>query len=142
MPLGTGVDRFKGSFEHLDVLLLDEEEARRISRKNRVQDAIESLLRNGPRIVAVKLGRRGCTVGYGDRIRRIRAYQVKVVSTIGAGDAYDAAFILGSLQKWSVEKTACFANVVAAISTTKYGCMTAIPGAKTAETISQKYYRD
>jgi len=131
---------FQGILEHLDVLLLDEEEARRISRRKRVQDAIESLLRNGPRIVAVKSGRRGCTVGYEDRIRRIKAYQVKIASTIGAGDAFDAAFIYGSLKNWSVEKTACFANVIAAISTTQYGCMTAIPTAKTAEKISQAYY--
>jgi 2-dehydro-3-deoxygluconokinase len=133
---------FKGVLEHLDLLLVDEEEARKISQRKRVQDAIESLLRNGPRVVAVKSGRRGCTVGFGDRIRDIRAYKVKNVSTIGAGDAFDAAFIYGSLQNWSVEKTACFANIVAAISTTQYGCMTAIPGAKRAEKISQAYYRN
>ena len=133
---------FQGILEHLDVLLLDEEEAKNISQRKRVNDAIESLLRNGPRIVAVKSGRMGCTVGYGDRIRSIRAYKVKNVSTIGAGDAFDAAFIYGLLQNWSVEKTACFANVVAAISTTQYGCMTAIPRAKTAEKISRGYYHN
>ena len=132
----------QGILEHLDVLLLDEEEARKISQRTRVNDAIESLMRNGPRIVAVKSGRMGCTVGYGGRIRRFRAYSVKNVSTIGAGDAFDAAFIYGSLKNWSVEKAACFANVVAAISTTQYGCVTAIPRAKTAEKISQTYYRN
>jgi len=131
---------FQGILEHLDVLLLDEVEARKISQRKRMQDAIENLLRSGPRIVAVKSGRRGCTVGYGDRIRTIRAYKVKSVSTIGAGDAFDAAFIYGSLKNWSVEKAACFANVVAAISTTQYGCMMAIPRAKIAEKISQEYY--
>ena len=133
---------FQRILKHLDVLLVDEEEVRKISQRKRVQDAIESLLRSGPRIVAVKSGRRGCTIGYGDRIRSIRAYEVKDVSTIGAGDAFDAAFIYGSLQNWNVERTARFANVVAAISTTQYGCMTAIPRAKTAEKISQAYYRN
>jgi sugar/nucleoside kinase (ribokinase family) len=133
---------FQGILENLDILLLDEEEARKISQRKRIQDAIESLLRRGPRIVAVKSGPRGCTVGYGDRIQTISAYKVKNISTIGAGDAFDAAFIYGSLKNWSVEKTARFANVVAAISTTQYGCMTAIPRAKTAERISKTYYRD
>jgi len=132
---------FQGILEHLDVLLLDEEEAKRVSRKGSVDDAVECLLRGGPRIVAVKAGARGCVVGYGGRIRRVRGYRIKRVSTIGAGDAFDAAFIFGSLQNWSVEKTARFANVVAAISTTEYGCMTAIPAAKIAEQISQTYYR-
>jgi len=124
----------------LDVLLLDEEEARRISRRKRIPDAIECLLKEGPRMVAVKSGVRGCVVGYGDRIRNIRAYEVIPVSTIGAGDAFDAGFIYGSLQKWDVEKTARFANVVAAISTTQYGCMTAFPRGRTVESLSQAYY--
>jgi sugar/nucleoside kinase (ribokinase family) len=130
---------FERILEHLDVLLLDEEEAKRISRRNRILDAVESLLNDGPRIVAVKSGAKGCTVGYGDRIHHVRAYKAKPVSTIGAGDAFDAAFIFGSLKNWSVEKTARFANVVAAVSTTQYGCMTAIPSAKTAEMLSESY---
>jgi len=140
---GVWAKPFEGILEHLDVLLLDEEEARRISRRERTLDAVDKLLlTNGPRIVAVKLGAKGCIVGYADRIRHIRAYKVTPVSTIGAGDAFDAAFIFGSLKNWSVEKTGRFANVAAAISTTQYGCMTAIPRAKTVEKLSRAYYGD
>jgi fructokinase len=137
---GAWAKPFHGILEHLDVLLLDEEEARRISRRNNVSDAVESLLKAGPRIVAVKSGARGCTVGWDGRIRRVKGYTVKPVCTIGAGDAFDAAFIFGSLRRWSVEKTARFANVVAALSTTKYGCMMAIPKARIAERLSNAYY--
>jgi len=137
---GVWAQPFEGVLEHLDVLLLDEEEAKRISRKKRILDAVEDLLKDGPRIVAVKSGKRGCTVGYGDRIRNFMAYKVTPVSTIGAGDAFDAAFIFGSLNNWNVEKTARFANVVAAISTTRYGCMNAIPSAVAAGEVSETYY--
>jgi sugar/nucleoside kinase (ribokinase family) len=137
---GAWAQPFERILEHLDVLLLDVEEAKRISRRKRTTDAIERLLKDGARVVAVKSGARGCTVGYGDRIHNFRAYSVTPVSTIGAGDAFDAAFIFGSLQNWSVEKTARFANVVGAISTTQYGCMTAIPKARTAEKLSRTYY--
>jgi sugar/nucleoside kinase (ribokinase family) len=137
---GVWAKPFERILEHLDILLVDEEEARRISRKQRILDAVENLLKGGPQIVAVKSGERGCTVAYGDRIRRIRAYKVTPLSTIGAGDAFDAAFIFGSLKNWTVEKVARFANTVAAISTTRYGCMTAIPLAKTAEKLSEAYY--
>jgi sugar/nucleoside kinase (ribokinase family) len=136
---GAWARPFERVLEHLDVLLLDDEEARRISGRNRIPDAVENLLKDGPRIVVVKSGAKGCTVGYADRIRNIRAYKVTPVSTIGAGDAFDAAFIFGLLSDWSVEKTARFANVVAAISTTRYGCMTAIPGARVAEKLSEAY---
>jgi len=132
---------FKGLLEHVDLLLLDEEEARRISGRNRISDAVERLLKEGTRLVAVKLGAKGCMIGCADHIYRIGAHSVKPVSTIGAGDAFDAAFIFGYLKNWSVEKTGRFANVVAAISTTQYGCMNAIPRAKAAEKLSEKYYR-
>jgi len=131
---------FQGILGHLDLLLLDEEEAKKVSRRHRVVDAIENLLKGGPRIVAVKAGRRGCVVGEGDRIRAIRPYRTNPISTIGAGDAFDAAFIYGFLEDWALEKTARFANVAAAISTTEYGCATAIPRAKIVEGISERYY--
>jgi sugar/nucleoside kinase (ribokinase family) len=137
---GVWAKPFEGILEHLDALLLDEEEAKRISGRKHVSDAVEVLLKNGPRIVAAKSGAKGCTVGYADRIHNVKAYKVEPVSTIGAGDAFDAAFIFGCLQNWKADKVARFANVVAAISTTQYGCMNAIPKARTAEKLSEKYY--
>ena len=131
---------FEGVIQHLDILLLDEEEAKKISQRKRVPDAVEGILNEGTRIVAVKSGARGCIVGYEDRIRSVKPYNVRPVSTIGAGDAFDAAFIYGSLQDWDIEKTARFANFVAAISTTQYGCMNAIPKARIAEKLSQAFY--
>lgn len=137
---GKWSEPFQGILEHLDVLLLDEEEAKKVSRRKRIVDAVEKLLKDGARVVAVKAGKEGCIVGQHGRVRAIRCFKAKPVSTIGAGDAFDAAFIYGSLQNWSVEKTGQFSNVVAAISTTKLGCMTAIPRAETAERISESYY--
>jgi len=137
---GIWAKPFEGILEHLDVLLLDEEEAKRISRRDRTLDAVEKLMTNGPRMVAVKLGAKGCIVGCADRIHHISAYKVTPVSTIGAGDAFDAAFIFASLKNWNVEKAARFANVAAAISTTRYGCMNALPGAKIVEGLADTYY--
>ena len=126
--------------QYLDLLLLDEEEARRVSRRNHIHDAIEHLLRRGAGIVAVKSGARGCVVGQGDELFKVQAYRARPVSTIGAGDAFDAAFIYGLLQKWDLRKTAQFANVAGAISTTEFGCMTAIPKARVVERICESYY--
>lgn len=133
---------FKGVLEHLDLLLLDEEEAKKVSRKKRLVDAIEKLQKDGAGVVAVKTGSKGCVVGNGGRIRTIAPFKTKPVSTIGAGDAFDAAFIYGSLQGWSIEKKGLFANAVAAISTTRLGCMTAIPSAESAERLVRSHYRN
>ena len=70
----------------------------------------------------------------------VRSFTTRPVSTIGAGDAFDAAFIYGLLRKWSVRRTAEFANTVGALSTTEYGCMTAIPRSDVVERIARRYY--
>ena len=137
---GEWSEPFNGILEHVDLLLLDEEEAKKISRRKRVIDAIEALLKAGSRVVAVKAGRKGCIVGGDGRIRTIRPYETRPICTIGAGDAFDAAFIYGSLRAWNLSKIGQFANVVAAISTRTIGCMEAIPRAAVARKISESYY--
>jgi len=132
---------FEGILEHLDVLLLDEVEAKRISRKRNTLDAVERLLSEGCATVAVKAGKKGCIIGDRGRILSTRRFKTKPVSTIGPGDAFDAAFLYGLLKDWTVEKTAKFSNVVAALSMTKLGCMTAIPRAEVAQKIAVSYYR-
>jgi sugar/nucleoside kinase (ribokinase family) len=133
---------FEGVLEHLDLLLLDEVEVRKISGKKRTPDAVEYLFGQGVSTIAVKAGRRGCIVGEHGRIRSVGAFRTKPVSTIGAGDAFDAAFIYGHLHHWPIEKTARFSNVVAALSMMKLGCVTAIPRAKEAEKIVKAHYTD
>jgi len=133
---------FEGILEHLDLLLLDEVEARKISRRKHTLDAVEYLVGQGVSTVAVKAGKRGCIIGEHNRIHSVKAFKTKPISTIGAGDAFDAAFIYGSIHGWPVEKTARFSNAIAALSMTKLGCMTAIPKAKDAERIVKAYYQD
>ena len=132
---------FQGILEHLDVLLLDEVEARKISRKRRTLDAVETLLSRGCAKVVVKAGKKGCIIGDQARVLSVRPVKTKPVSTIGPGDAFDAAFIYGLLQGWTVERIAEFSNVVAALSMTKLGCMTAIPKGTVAEKIAKSHYR-
>jgi len=131
---------FEELFDQLDVLLLDETEARLISGRKRSIDAVKHLLEKGVGIVAVKIGRKGCVVGTKKQTFAVNAFESKTVSTIGAGDAFDAAFIYGVLKDWNLEETAQFANVVAGLSTTQLGCMTAIPRAGVARRLAERYY--
>jgi ribokinase len=55
------------------------------------------LLQEGVHIVAVKLGARGCYVTDGVEAHRLDAYEVPVVDTTGAGDAFGAGFLYGLL---------------------------------------------
>ena len=132
---------FRGVFEQLHVLLLDEVEAIRISKKKRLIDAIEYLHREGVQTVAVKAGRKGCLVSGGGKLYSVRGIKPKVVSTIGAGDAFDAAFMYGVLRNWPLRKVAEFSNAAAGVSTTQMGCATAIPHAEKLMRLVRAHYR-
>jgi 5-dehydro-2-deoxygluconokinase len=70
----------------------------------------------------------------------VKGLRPKVVSTIGAGDAFDAAFIYATLRNWPLRKVAEFSNAAASMSTTKLGCATAIPNAGELERLVDRYY--
>jgi 2-dehydro-3-deoxygluconokinase len=50
-----------------------------------------------------------------------------LVDSIGAGDAFDAAFLLGLLEGWPLERTARFAAVTAGFTVGGVGGSSAMP---------------
>ena len=119
----------KKILKHVDLLLVDEEEAKRISGAQLINAASKALRELGPEIVAIKMGKEGCFVLSKEGQIKVPAVRVSSICTVGAGDAFDSAFILGALNRWEIGKTARFANSVAALSTTKLGCSTALSSA-------------
>ena len=58
----------------------------------------------------VTLGARGCALLAGDDFVEAPGVQVAVVDTVGAGDAFAAAFVHGLASGWPAETIADFAN--------------------------------
>ncbi len=56
----------------------------------------------GVKIVAVKLGSKGCYVTDGQEKLRVEPFKVKAVDTTGAGDAFCAGFLYGLINKKSL----------------------------------------
>ncbi len=52
---------------------------------------------------------------------RASAFAVPVVDPSGAGDAFDAGYIYGTLQGWSLARTLTFASAIGASACTKLG---------------------
>jgi sugar/nucleoside kinase (ribokinase family) len=109
------------AMETVDVFLPNETEAKAISRKRDAKSALLELQKSIP-TVAVKLGEDGAIAKQaGNPIIQQPALAVKVVDTVGAGDSFDAGFIYGYLNGWSLAETLEFAVACGSISTTKAG---------------------
>lgn len=89
--------------------------------------AAQVLLQTGARLVVTTLGERGCKCFTAKGQWHVPGFQVSVVDTTGAGDAFHGAFIYGLLQGWPLEDTATFANAVAALNSTALGGRAGLP---------------
>lgn len=84
----------------------------------------------GIKIVAVKLGDKGCFVTDGEEQLKIEPFKVKAVDTTGAGDAFCAGFLYGLINKKSFYECGQIANFVGSRSVTAMGARAGLPYAK------------
>jgi sugar/nucleoside kinase (ribokinase family) len=83
----------------------------------------EELLSSGVEIVALKQGAQGSTIYSSRGALRIPAFTVTEVDPTGAGDCYDAAFLVGIDAGWPIDRVGLFANAAGALATTRLGPM-------------------
>jgi fructokinase len=68
----------------------------------------------GVKTICVTLGSKGCAVFTDGSLRDFPGYRVAVADTVGAGDAFAAAFLHGLHLGWPIERIATFANSLGA----------------------------
>lgn len=85
------------------------------------------LVKEGVRLVAVKLGEKGCYVTDGRGEYLIDAYRVRVVDTTGAGDAYCAGFLYGLVMGRDLYTCGRLGNFVASRKIGKIGAREGLP---------------
>jgi len=109
-----------------DVFLPNENEALALTGAASVESAAEMLCKKCG-TVALKLGAQGALTYREEGIVRVPALKLQVVDTVGAGDTFDAGFIYGWLEGWSLEKTLSLAAACGSLSTRAAGGTAAQP---------------
>ncbi len=71
--------------------------------------------------ICVTLGSDGCAIFDGETLRSFPGFTVNVVDTVGAGDAFAAAFLHGLGAGWPLEENAAFANALGALVASRAG---------------------
>lgn len=105
---------------YLDILLPNDDEVRRIARRDTVEEALDVLSATVP-LIAVKCGRHGAIVQQGSRRVTVPALTIDPVDTIGAGDSFNAGFLAAWLAGATPEICAHAGNITGALSTQKPG---------------------
>lgn len=110
-----------------DIVFCNEEEMAMLVDAPDVSVAISRLMAYGPKIVVLKLGKRGARVFEKDRVISAPSFEVRVVSGLGAGDAFASGFCYGLLRGWDLSRCARFASAAGAIVATRLSCSEAMP---------------
>jgi fructokinase len=71
--------------------------------------------------MCVTLGSRGCAVFHKGTLHCSAGFEVKLVDTVGSGDAFAAGFLHGYELKWTMEQTLTFANALGALVASRSG---------------------
>ena len=117
-------DRWSGDLEntlpHIDVLLLNEREAMRMSHADDLETALTWLAEKVDTVV-VKRGGSGAVATQGGQRFSAPAVPVEVVDPVGAGDSFDAGYLHQFLSGAAVADCLAYGNVCGALSTTRCG---------------------
>jgi ribokinase len=103
-----------------------------VNDRNSAEEAARLLLKRGAKNVVITLGEKGALVVNDKDAKHIDAYQVKVVDTTAAGDAFIGGFASrvlesGSLLSEKLVEAVRYANACGALATTRFGAQPSLP---------------
>ncbi len=106
---------------HCDMLILNLEEARELTKMKDIEFILEDL-ESLVDIVVLTMGGEGCIVSNKDKRIMIPALRVEnVVDTTGAGDAFSAGFLKGFVERLGLEECARIGHKVASEVIRRFG---------------------
>lgn len=109
MNPGSQELEMKSLFKHVDVLLLNKEEAEILSgRDDSVNNIIKQLCKLGPKVIAITDRANKVFVYSNGFLYYAKPYNVKVESTLGAGDAFCSGFVAALVKNKSIEEAINF----------------------------------
>ncbi|MFB6246446.1 MAG: carbohydrate kinase family protein [Candidatus Pacearchaeota archaeon] len=98
------ISKVKKLLKKIDVLSLNKEEAKLLTKETKENKIINSLLNLGPKIVCITNGSSEGLVSNGIKIYKFQPPKIKVKECTGAGDTFAASFITGIIKNKTIEE--------------------------------------
>ncbi len=125
IPAGSSspIEDIRQALLYTDLFLPNDDEARALTGRSDPLEQAEILARfnpDGP--IVITQGSGGALARRRSEILRAGAFKVDSIDQSGSGDAFDAGFLVGMLEGWSLEDSLRFASAVGASCTRALGC--------------------
>lgn len=124
LPSDQAREAFRPFLFAADVILPTAEELLLLTNQTSLENALDALLTDNPeRLIVIKQGPEGCTVYSRFGAEPVAGFTVEEVDPTGAGDCFDAAFLVKWLGGSLPTEAARFANACGALAVTVRGPM-------------------
>lgn len=125
-PITDEIKKF--DYDKIDLLLLNEHEAKAISGKEGLDENIEFFKKTYPKLkLVITLGKAGSIYISKDELIRQKAYKVKAIDSTGAGDTFTGFFVANFYAGKDINTCLELATRASALSVTKKGASVSIP---------------
>jgi len=126
------IDEAKEALEEIidciDIIMLNcVHDAEWLIDQNSPDKIIKYFWDKGISTVAVKMGRKGCVIGYNGEISTIPPIEAEVVDSTGAGDAFNGGFLHGIACGYTPFESAKLAVIVASEQIKSLGAVKSLP---------------
>jgi 2-dehydro-3-deoxygluconokinase len=118
---------YKEILPSVDILLTGLDEIRLITEKDSQDDLSALAHEYNIRDLVIKDGGNGSMLYRDGEWTKEKAFDIKVIDTVGAGDGFDAGYVFGFLNNYNPKELLRFANGVGALVTTVSGDNEGLP---------------
>lgn len=125
--MDTALETLHEVIKQIDVLLINDEEARQLSGEYSLVKASEYILARGPKYLVIKKGEHGALLFYGDQVFFAPALPLaEVFDPTGAGDTFAGGFMgyltqTGDLSFENMKRAVIFGSAMASFCVEKFG---------------------
>lgn len=134
LDAGTFTPRIEELLNLTDILIASEYFARKVTNKTDLNLALIDLLQYGARVTGITLGEGGSIFWNDGEILHCPIFELPVVDTTGAGDAFHAGFEFQYLHTSDLISCAKFASAVSGLKCGKLGARAGLPTLKQVKT--------
>lgn len=120
-------DAFERIFKYVSVFIPNQKELQLLGEDEDMKKSASNIIQKGVQVIWVKKGNQGCSYFTKEKHFQLPAHEIKVIDTSGAGDAFDAAIIYGTLSGFTPDKCGEFAISFAETTVQKVGTTKALP---------------
>ena len=136
---GKWMETLEPCLPYVDMFLPSIVEAQQLTGLSDAREIAQFLRRSyGIHTIAIKMGEDGSYVSTPEREHFATAYPVTAVDATGAGDAYVAGFLAGTLMGWDLKATAELASATGAACVTAIGTTAGIQNLEETLKISRQ----